>query len=449
MIHSLSRLPMQRLSSDHSSYDFDAEDPRDLKHLSLDQQKKRAKELLKQWHANHPDSIARTKSLSARSTGNVIALKLSDAQHVIAREQGFKNWSEFKTYIENTRLALQSVQAGNPTALDADRPTLHIRCGTDIQHALSVAGFIGDFMPFYDPFIHGPVPRTQTLEEFIHIRAKFTEEAYQASGVVELLTKDYQDLAKAKDYPRVALWLEHDSYDQLILARLLQYFSDPAHRPEDLEFISVTHFPGVKKFNGIGQLPPEAMRVLWGQFTEVTDAQLTLGKQVWEALTASSPEKLHALAFGDMHDLPVMQAALRRHLRELPSIKNGLGLSEQLTLQILADKGSMNAGRLFGWYTNHYEPLPFMGDTGYWYTIHFLAEAGRPAITIDKHSDKPVDWQVAMTPIGEALLLNQTDWITLNGISRWLGGVALDSERMSVWRYDDIDDVLVPGVNPA
>ena len=42
-----------------------------------------------------------------------------------------------------------------------------------------------------------------------------------------------------------------------------------------------------------------------------------------------------------------MSRALARHLHELPSVENGLSLTEQLTLQILAEKGPMNAARIF------------------------------------------------------------------------------------------------------
>jgi hypothetical protein len=70
----------------------------------------------------------------------------------------------------------------------------------------------------------------------------------------------------------------------------------------------------------------------------------------------------------------------------------------------------MNAARLFGWYTNHYQPLPFRGDTGY--------------------------WRVNLTAVGDELLELRSGWIALNGVQRWVGGVQLDSRRQSVWRYD-------------
>jgi hypothetical protein len=48
-------------------------------------------------------------------------------------------------------------------APDADRPTVHLRCGSDIRESLRRAGFVGDFLEFSDPYCWGPVPRNGDL----------------------------------------------------------------------------------------------------------------------------------------------------------------------------------------------------------------------------------------------------------------------------------------------
>jgi len=444
MIESLSGLREQSLSTRRASYDFDAEDPRALKHLSIEQQKKRAKELLKQWRAGQSAALDRgNKHLFATSMSTVDKLKLSDAQHVIAREHQFINWSAFKAHIEHATIESQVIKKGNPIALDADMRTLHIRCGSDIQHTLSVAGFCGDFMSFPDPYIQGPVPQTESLQDFIKIRADFIKEAYNVPNALKGMTEDYDDLANAKSYERVMLWFEHDSYDQLILARLLDFFRDKKYRPQQMQFICVTHVPGVKIFNGVGQLPPEALRVLWKQFNYVEEKHYQLGHKVWQAVTAPIPERLVRLTEQGTQDIPTMSGALIRHLQELPSEHNGLNLTEQLTLQILKDKGDINAARLFGWYTNHYEPLTFLGDTGYWLVLNQLANAQYPAITIDRKGESPKDWHVTMTEIGSDLLADSSDWISMNGIDRWLGGTYLNAESSNVWRYNSHAGIVI------
>jgi len=408
-----------------SVYRFDEDDPRRLKPLSLEQQKKRAKERLREWK-------------SAADAGQSIE-KLSDAQHAIAKAQGFRNWAQMKAHIEQSRIARNALNSGEPDALDGHEKVLHIRCGTDIMQALAIAGFSGDFLAFFDPYVEGPVPNTDSLEEFLQVRAGYiggTLHPNQAE-VHDDLRQQYADLERARDYDQVCIWLEHDSYDQLILAKLLDFFNDISHRPTSLKLISVTHYPGVKRFNGLGQLPPVAMRVLWESFREVTPAQLALGQRAWAALRSQTPQALREIIATDTPELPTLAIALARHLRQLPSHRNGLNLSQNLTLQVLADNGDMNAARLFSWYTNHYEPLVFMGDTSFWHMLSGLSDAAHPAITLERQGEKPNQWQVGLSGTGRQLLAGEVDWVELNGIDRWLGGIHLDSEKGQLFRSDD------------
>src|SRR5689334_16606387 len=145
---------------------------------------------------------------------------------------------------------VEALTDGPPSVLDADVSTLHIRCGHDIMHKLAIAGFAGDFLCFADPYVQGPVPRLESLEEFVRVRAAFLAEHHAAPGQFEALLESYRDLEKARDYPVVNIWMEHDCYDQLVLAKLLDFFSEPRCRPQRLRLISVAHFPGVQRFIG-------------------------------------------------------------------------------------------------------------------------------------------------------------------------------------------------------
>lgn len=63
--------------------------------------------------------------------------------------------------------------------IDADRPTLHIRCGSDIRDTPRQAGFAGDFLEYSDPVHDGPLPDAPDL---IAARARIL-----AAGVGKLL----------------------------------------------------------------------------------------------------------------------------------------------------------------------------------------------------------------------------------------------------------------------
>ena len=123
----------------------------------------------------------------------------------------------------------------------------------DIKQALVVAGFTGDFLCTPDTYVHGPVPVIDSREAFIRIRAKYLSAIHRPTyeQVVEDLTNVFTGLDKARDYDAVYLWFEHDSHDQLMMASLLDYFSEPNNRPAIVKMINITHYPGVKIFNGI------------------------------------------------------------------------------------------------------------------------------------------------------------------------------------------------------
>jgi len=454
MIENLAELRRQLLKENASlkqpsitAFDFPSGDSRRMPRLSIEQQKKRAKELLKSLKAG--EAVARTRAedvgvwKSIKPYGDHTdyndGLSLAKCQHIIAREFGFHKWTDLKNHIGYATVERQAIENGEPTALDGDQNTLHIRCGSDIKHSLAIAGFCGDFLEFSDPYCQGPVLNTKSQSEFIDIRAKFISNAYnitKANDVWQKLNSEYSSLEEARNYHRVNIWLEHDSYDQLILAKLLDYFSEPTHRPKQIQLITIEGFPGIKAFHGLGQLPPDALRILWQDFKEVTEEQFAIGRKTWNAIKAGSPEQLLEIALSNTPALTTMSKAVARHVQELPSVNNGLSLVEELTLKILADKGPINAARLFSWYTNHYEPLVFLGDAQYWENIQRLASENSPAIVLKKSGDLPKDWQVELTGIGRELLAGSIDWLSIARSVRWIGGIEINPSNSAHWRID-------------
>src|SRR5690606_22434436 len=92
------------------------------------------------------------------------------------------------------------------------------------------------------------------------------------------------------------------------------------------------------RFIGLGQLPPEALRLLWEQRSPATPAQLSLGLTSWRALASGDPRALAAIVRSATPELPLLAPALHRHLRELPSVENGLGFTQQMALTMLVEQ---------------------------------------------------------------------------------------------------------------
>ncbi len=318
-------------------------------------------------------------------------------------------------------------------SLDSDLTTLHIRCGSDIRDRLQQAGVTGDFLEYSDPICEGPVPDTPDL---VAIRGRYLAKSFgssldftEAEAIVRLAEAE-QRLSTAHEYQRVVFWFEHDSYDQLLLARCLSHFAD-APRPEHLELICIDHHPSVPRFIGLGQLEAADLAALWRERKTVTPPQVALGRAIWTALRRPDPSGLAAIAATGTPALPIAAPALRRHLQELPGAADGLSLTQRQVLRILSDQPT-RIGRIFGAFQHSVEPLPFLGDLGVLGAVERLALSDPPVLTIEP-GEKPFPRVASITETGRQVLAGNIDYLTLHPPERWVGGVIADG----AWRWGE------------
>ncbi len=319
--------------------------------------------------------------------------------------------------------------------IDAELRTLHIRCGSDIQEKLKTAGFMGDFLEYSDPVCEGPVPDVPDLTA---VRARYLADAYgwftgmtEAQFAVDLRDADRR-LTEAWRYDRVVLWCEHDSYDQLVLARSLARFAETVV-PGCLELICIDRHPDVPRFNGLGQLEPAALAGLWSARRAVTPEQIALGQAIWGALRQADPSGLQAIAQSGTPALPIAAGALWRHLRELPGVADGLSLTQRIVLTILAE-GPQSIRRIFAAMVEGREPLVWMGDIGVLGTIEKMAMTEPPVLTIDP-GETPFPRVARITETGRQVLAGTADYLSLGPPERWVGGVRIAAGQKA-WRFD-------------
>ena len=414
--------------------------------LNLEQQKKRAKELLRAVQADDPAGRARLASFHPEAAGvTARTAKLADAQFVIARENGFASWPRMKAHIEKLRLAQQAIDLGKPILPDTG-DTCHIRCGSDIAHGLKLAGFAGRFIEFSDPYVQGPLCDVP-LPEFIDLRTEFITHAYGVQGGEAAKLRDqYRQIGALENYAHIVLWFEHDSYDQLILAFLLAHLR--AHPVAGrLELICVDQVPGVPHFQGLGQLSPELLLWLWENARRpITTAQLDMGHAIWSGLLSRDRSVLSELAgLGSQH-LPHAARALSRHLQELPSAANDLGLTQQLTLEILRDGGCMPAGRVYRALMTEREPLPFLGDLMFHHMLMDLNNCRMPLFSVSPQT-RDSAWPEQMLDItaeGLAILTGEKRYLPGYLGERWVGNIRLSAaDKVPHWRLENGRVIIV------
>lgn len=405
--------------------------------LDFDQQRKRAKELLKAARAGEASAVARLRAHALGPPG-AAAPRLADAQRAIARELRFRDWAGLKRH-----LAAMERERAAATPLDADVPTLHVRCGSDVRDALAAAGFVGDFYEHSYPYLAGPVRDDEhALEE----RARFIVESYSDAerpfdygAVLTSLREAERLLTESARYERVVIWSEGDCYDQLVLVRLLAHYA-LHERPRRLELVTRAEFPGATRFLGLGQLPPEALRLLWSEREPASAEQLATGLAAWRGLASDDPRALAALARGGTPALPLLAPALRRHLSELPAVGTGLSCTERMALELLAERPH-TLQEIFARMTyGGLDPLPGQGDLQVRDRVLGM-EGARERVFVRRDGTSALEarppWTdvLEITPLGRALLAGAVDYRSLGPPARWVGGVRLDPGRPA-WRWD-------------
>ncbi len=265
--------------------------------LNLEQQRKRAKQLLPRLKSENPDAT------------------LSQAQWQIAKQLGFSSWPQLKAHVDAIDFA-----ARHPDFAASDEArTSHWRCGNDIAHSLQLAGFKGHFQMLTDPLCMGPV-RDLPREAFRAMRSAFISHAFALgeADVARRVADEYNQLETLASAEHSVLWCEADAYDQLFLIRALAALDQA---PRKLELIEVDRIPGVERFIGIGQLAPDVLAWLWPQRRLIDDEAVQLAKQAWAAYCASSPCSGRNWPTGRTRRCPFLHALYCASCRSCPAVR--------------------------------------------------------------------------------------------------------------------------------
>jgi hypothetical protein len=280
-----------------------------------------------------------------------------------------------------------------------------------------------------DVLIEGPVPGGIDNEALADIRARYIEQAFGVNDVRADFTRRNTAFERLGNYEQVELWFETDLHDQLQIIELLSRFAQdlPANAPL------------------LAMSPPPLSNFIddaFGEAREITEADYEAAEQMWTAFRAPDPEEILACA-SEPGALSEARTAFERLLEEYPSPRDGLGRIEHNALLAIRD-GAITPGLAFRHYQQT-EELPFLGDLGFYNRLDQLAsrksplllglpaggvaEAARSNMTVEY-----TDTLVELTDAGHDVLEGHEDFIALNGIDRWIGGVHLTNEN--IWRFD-------------
>jgi RNA polymerase sigma factor (sigma-70 family) len=314
---------------------------------------------------------------------------------------------------------------------------LHITDGESVAGTLRESGIPGDVTVYGDLMYEGPAPAGLDADAWLQTRASWMAGPGGVhptlEGARQYLRACENTLAGFSRHEEVVIWVDHRLSDQLILIKVLDWFSRQSLRGTKLSLICVGRYAGVDHFVGLGQLNPNQLMSLAYTRLAIGEEQYRTAQTAWNAFTSSDPRSIERFIESDTSALPFIATALRRHLEQFPSLDNGLSRTERQALSVLRNHDSLPGPRLFVAVQRMEEQI-FMGHESFNRIVGALADARHPLVEI---SDTPQHnlGTVRITEAGRRVMQGEADHIALNGINEWLGGVHLEGEK-SAWRWD-------------
>ena len=301
----------------------------------------------------------------------------------------------------------------------------------------------GEHFAWREALIEGPTPAGITGDEWRTLRARHLTEFYGVDPVKterELRVQE-EKLASHPKHDEVVLWFEHDLFCQTNLIYLLNWFAESNQGNTKLSLICIGEFPGLPNFRGLGELSVEQLASLFDSRHEVSNAEKTLASTAWEAYCSTDPTAIQTLMESDTSALPFLTPALQLHLERFPFVSNGVGRIENRALELIHD-GVRSFVDLFPRFGDA-EPAYGLGDAQFWNTLRRMSEAEEPLLNIRNGnasdakltSENVHQMTFEITEAGDAVFNAQADFVEMNGIDTWLGGVHLLGKD-NVWRWD-------------
>lgn len=399
---------------------------------SFENLKKQAKSLLHAHQQGDPsvcDVLRHLHRFAQSSPDEILSahVTLAEVQFSLAQEYGFTSWRALK----------QQVESMSP------RRYLHVFCVEFPANILRESGVPGIVVVWQDPLIEGPVPSGVSEQQWLVLRAQQLDDIFATTEqAVQALQNMDRQLAQFPEYEEVILWFDACLYDQVVLCRQLDWFSRQSLGDTRLSMVTISEYPGLPVFHGLGELNADQLAGLLPTRHLVTSAEIALGISAWQAYRSADPTAIEHLLAQDTSALPYLAPALYRHLERFPSVRNGLSRMEQEILHLVSEE-VQRFSDLFHRLSDIEQPAFF--GTGYlFHQLETLASGQYPLLALhglEAFQDRPrSEWPIeqnwcTLTTTGDAVLRQQADWVSLNGIDRWLGGVHLQGNQ-DEWRWD-------------
>ena len=346
-----------------------------------------------------------------------------------------------RKFLQTTALATVAALSHQRRAVGAtgQNQILHIHNGSLATSVVEPSGLPGDHLIWREVLLSGPTPSGLSPTEWANVRATFLSSAYglDSKACLAQLTSQQAALQNYSSYGEVVLWFDMDLFCQSMLLFMLNWFAKQDLSNTRLSMVNVNSANFVATDDIIAICRMDALQVspLFDQRVEVTNATLSLASNAWSAYCSSNPLSIQQVISADSSALPVLKDNLLGHLARFPSVRNGLGQVENSALQLI------NSGiKQFTLLCSEFEkaePVYGFGNLQLFNELQRLANVSQPLLVISDVKQQPltsdagpvIEASLEITDTGRAVMNGQKNFIALNGIDLWLGGVHLNANN--------------------
>ena len=287
-------------------------------------------------------------------------------------------------------------------------------------------------------FVWGPLPGAKQLEDYFGARScqvsggHWSDWCAWRSCPAETMARRHLSFIEfCEPYDAVELWFEPYP-NELQLIFLLDFLSSHPAVAAKLQLRIVDFDLDLMGEPGMMPEPDDAPAI------KITAAELKMGRAVWQAYRAATPEPLLKCLRSDLTLLPFLRRALLILVAELPSAATGLGATELRLLEAITHYDGSSA---LGIILRDRPPERVFGELELYSILDGLAHGPTPTVVGLKRPERQGDWhqrylesRLWLTEFGEQVLAHKADFSNHNPIDRWWGGTHLSNDNL--WRCD-------------
>jgi hypothetical protein len=234
----------------------------------------------------------------------------------------------------------------------------HILNGDSLAYSFPDAKIEGDIVVVREALIDGDLSG-HNLQDFWKSRAQYLgvpETDYHSKVVNE-----FEKIMHAPDHSAFNLWFEYDLFCQVNMWFTMSIINSLPIK-KTVFAVYTSHVDRINKqfWNGFGQANSEELKICYANRTSLSNDDLNLGEQLWNAYKSHDLEELVRLSMHSSFAFPYLQEVVQAHVDRFP--KDGTKGRPEKVMEDITKNISTDFHKVFNEFWNR-ESIYGFGDT--------------------------------------------------------------------------------------